>query len=376
MEKRLLEIAFMHLLKESSDMVFVKDTSLTYRAASLSFAKMAGKNSIEEVVGRTDYELFEDEELAKRYEIDDRQLLSEGTDLLDYMEPLNDDNGLARYGSTSKHILRDETGTVLGILGITKDITMEYLARQRYQQEFRYLFELPADTYSVSYLDIDGWRIINQKRQKLEGATLQPCHTVDELSRYAVASIVDETCEAAAFFREFTQEKLWSIYSSGRTHLTLEYERRLSDGSARWIRNDVHFLMEADSGHLCIMLSAKDVHDIHMEEQRMLEAATLDQMTGVLNRETAMAQIGQILQKEPHSLHALFMLDVDNFKGLNDTLGHQAGDEFLINLAKELKASVADKGVVGRIGGDEFFLFLRNVYEPEAVEKRRRNFWR
>jgi len=370
METVLMKAAFEALLNSSSDMVFLKDTNLIYRAASLPFVKMTGKLHREEIIGHTDAEIFEDQELAKRYQADDRMLMSEGKDLLDYMEPITDDNGQARYGSTSKYLLKNDAGNVIGILGITKDITREYLARQRYQQEFKYLFELPQDTYAVSYLDVDSWRIIKQKRQQINSGTLQQCRTVEELCQYAVDSMVDPECDAAVFYREFSAEKLWAIYSSGRNHLTFAYERKMSDGSVRWVQNEVHFLTEAESGHLCIMLSAKDVNDIYVAEQKILEAATLDQMTKVLNRETAMEQISRTLNQEGDKLHALFMLDVDNFKGLNDTLGHQAGDEFLINLAKELKNAMSDRGIVGRIGGDEFFLFLRNISSPEEAERK------
>lgn len=64
---------------------------------------------------------------------------------MDYVEPITEEEGHARYGSTSKYILKDEEGREIGILGITRDITCDYYARRRYQQELKYLFELPAD---------------------------------------------------------------------------------------------------------------------------------------------------------------------------------------------------------------------------------------
>ena len=64
------------------------------------------------------------------------------------------------------------------------------------------------------------------------------------------------------------------------------------------------------------------------------------------------------------------MLDIDNFKALNDTIGHQVGDEFLIQLASRLKDAFRDSDVIGRIGGDEFFIFLRNIPEVKQIEKR------
>ena len=142
----------------------------------------------------------------------------------------------------------------------------------------------------------------------------------------------------------------------------------MSDGSVKWIHNDVRFLTDADSGHLCVMLSAKDIDAEKCEEQQLVVAAKMDKMTMLFNRETTMESIRKILRNESEGSHALFMIDVDNFKNLNDTMGHQTGDEFLIALAATLRKNFRESDVVGRVGGDEFFAFMRNVSEISRIE--------
>lgn len=352
--------AFQAMLDGTRDMVFVKDANLIYVAASMPFVKMTGKQTVDELINRTDLEIFDDENLAKRYIADDKKLLAGGENLLDYIEPITDDNGQARYGSTSKYILSDSTGEILGILGITRDITRDYIARQHYQQELKYLFELPPDTYAVSYIDVDSWRIISQRRQLIDEGTLKTCLTVEELCAEALETIADCESEAAEFYRNFTPDYLRDIFASGRSDLSFVY-RRYFDDSTRWIHNDVRFLIDADSGHLCAMLSAKDIDAEKQEEQKLVEAAQVDKMTMLLNRETTMEKIKQVLTEEADKMHVLFMIDVDNFKGLNDTLGHQAGDKFLMGFAEEIRKHFRDSDIVGRIGGDEFFILMRNV---------------
>ena len=369
MDKGLMKAAFQAMLEISTDMVFLKDANLVYQAASMPFVKMVGKNSVQEIIGHTDAEIFEDENLAKRYVADDYKLMEEGENLIDYMEPITDDNGYARYGSTSKYILRDNDGQLIGILGVSKDITREYFVRQRYQQELRYLFELPKDTYAVCYIDVDSWRVISQRHQEINKATLQACRTVEELCEAAIDSIVDKKCEAAEFYRNFTASKLWGIYASGRNSMTFRYERRITDGSKRWVQNEIYFLTDVDSGHLCAMLSAKDIDAIKQEEHNLVIAARFDQMTMLLNRETSMKEIRQILAKEADKPHVLFMLDIDNFKVLNDTYGHQTGDEFLIKFANKMKYSFRKSDIVGRIGGDEFVLLLDDIKDLKMLEK-------
>lgn len=366
----IIDAAFQAILDNTRDLVFVKDINLVYVAASLPFVKMTGRESVEDVVGKSDMELFADEGLAKRYIADDKKLLQAGENLIDYIEPLMDEEGEARYGSTSKYILRDESGSPIGILGITRDITRDYVARQRYQQELKYLFKLPEDTMAVSYIDVDGWRIITQRKQLIKEATIQTCYTVEELCQVAVDSMVEKECEAALFYDNFTQQALREIYDSGRSTLTFHYQRYLSDGTVRWVRNEVRFLTDVDSGHLCAMLSAKDIHAKKQEEQKLVEAAMLDKMTGLFNRATTMENIQQILEEEAEKTHVLYMIDIDNFKNLNDTMGHQKGDEFLIALAAEVKNCFRESDVVGRIGGDEFFAFMRNVSGYAVIERK------
>ncbi|MBQ7954736.1 MAG: GGDEF domain-containing protein [Lachnospiraceae bacterium] len=366
-KSEILRAAFKSMLENTKDMMFLKDANLKYVAASPPFVKMVGKDSLDEIINRTDAEIFADEGLAERYVTDDHKLLDGGKNLINYIEPITDENGHHRYGTTSKYILRNKEGKVLGILGFTRDITRDYIARQQYQQELSYLFELPKDIYAVSYIDVDSWRIISQRRQLIDDNSLQSCLSVETLCEAALKSIVDKNSEAAEFYRNFTPTALHDIYASGRSRLSLKYLRRLTNGAMRWVHNEIRFLMDVDSGHLCAMLSAKDIDAKKKEEQKLAVAAKLDRMTMLLNRETTMELIRKILCEESENKHALFMIDADNFKALNDTQGHQTGDEFLIALAKEIQSNFREDDVVGRIGGDEFFALMRNVFDKDAV---------
>lgn len=361
--------AFQALIGSTKDMIFVKDAKLKYVAASLPFAKMAGKESVEDIIGKTDDEIFEPA-LAKRYVADDIKLLSKGEDLKDYTEPILGENGKARYATTSKYILRDSQGTPIGLVGITKDITQFYITRQRYHQELKYLFELPEDTYAVSYIDVDAWRVITQRRQEIGEGTLPACLSIEELAEAAVEAIVDKENEAVTFYQNFTRENLLEIFNSGRISFSFEYERRMTDGSVRWVKNNVKFMTDVDSGHLCAMLFAKDIDEQKKEEAELVFAAKMDKMTMVLNRETSMEYIRETLEENGDKKHVLFMTDIDNFKNLNDTLGHQKGDEFLVVLAKAIKNCFRETDIVGRIGGDEFFAFMKNTGATSTVEKK------
>lgn len=366
----IIHSAFYAMLENTSDMIFIKNKNLEYIEASLSFAKMVGKDSVQEILNKRDEEIFEDKELAKRYAADDRRLLENGTDLLNYIEPITQKDGHARYGSTSKYILRDEQGNAIGLFGITKDITREYIARQNYQQELKYLFELPKDTYAVAYIDIDDQRLISQQSQVVDNVTWDSPATVEELFACASEYIQDKNSDAAAFYRVFDPDKLRGIYKTGKRRLVFQYKRKLSDGSLKWIKNEIQFLVDADNGHLCMMLSMKDINVQKEEAFELEKAAKMDRMTMLFNRETAMFTIEQFLKDYSENVHALFMIDIDNFKSVNDTFGHVEGDHFLKAVANEIRSCFREGDIKGRIGGDEFFVLMRNVPNKEIVERK------
>lgn len=102
--------------------------------------------------------------------------------------------------------------------------------------------------------------------------------------------------------------------------------------------------------------------------------ARLDPLTGVYNKVEAREMINQalLLSKLEKDLsgNALFMIDVDDFKTLNDTLGHATGDMALVEFTKKLKHLCRESDIVGRIGGDEFVLFFKNTKEEEIIRRK------
>lgn len=105
----------------------------------------------------------------------------------------------------------------------------------------------------------------------------------------------------------------------------------------------------------------------------LAERASRDVLSGLLNRETATDYIEQCLKHmHPGDSCALFIIDLDNFKLVNDTLGHQAGDEVIRLAAKALAGCFRATDIVGRLGGDEFFALLSgNISEDAARDKAR-----
>lgn len=114
-----------------------------------------------------------------------------------------------------------------------------------------------------------------------------------------------------------------------------------------------------------ILMSRTDVTDIYMEEQHKqneLEKALLraqtDPLTKLWNHQATIDKITKCIEKNK-AQYALFFIDLDNFKKINDTLGHPVGDKVLQGVADILKNSADEGDIVGRIGGDEFIVFAK-----------------
>jgi diguanylate cyclase (GGDEF)-like protein len=107
----------------------------------------------------------------------------------------------------------------------------------------------------------------------------------------------------------------------------------------------------------------------HFEAERKAEfLANHDALTELPNRAMLKLQLDEALRQRGRKQQlAVFFLDLDNFKGINDTLGHKTGDELLQEVARSIKGCVRDNDLVGRLGGDEFVVVLTDVEKPEAA---------
>lgn len=115
------------------------------------------------------------------------------------------------------------------------------------------------------------------------------------------------------------------------------------------------------------------VVDIDQEKRRSMslrKKAEQDALTGMYNKITTQELIQEYLQQEYYKNCALMIIDIDNFKLVNDTKGHLYGDAVLSDLSKTIRNSFRSTDIIGRIGGDEFMVFLKHTSSFEEIEKR------
>ncbi len=158
--------------------------------------------------------------------------------------------------------------------------------------------------------------------------------------------------------------------SPGRRSSAIEYRMIDATGQVRWVRDEASMFDAGDGPSLRWTGFLTDVTDRKALEEQLQHQAFHDPLTGLPNRALFADRLGHALDRADRrreSLAVLFM-DLDEFKTINDGIGHEAGDELLVAVAKIVRASVRPMDTAARLGGDEFAILLEDLTDTEAAQ--------
>ena len=177
--------------------------------------------------------------------------------------------------------------------------------------------------------------------------------------------------ESAARVSEYYQQVFGAIAAGTEPPVfrgEMEYYRK--DGSIMTGELQVIPHVDAD-GHVVELLGVtRDISERKMLEAELTRLAITDPMTGVWNRHHGSELLeAQTARPERAEMQSVLMVDIDNFKSINDTHGHEVGDRVLIEVARRLRESVRDSDFVARWGGEEFVVLLRDCPLADAVAR-------
>ncbi len=142
------------------------------------------------------------------------------------------------------------------------------------------------------------------------------------------------------------------------------------DGTYRFYRLTDHTVQNKAGEPIFVVGRAADIDDQKSLEQK----ARTDLLTGCLNKISSENEIKRIISGSSEGdTHALVMIDIDDFKSINDNLGHHFGDLVLQQVAEKLQKCFRAQDVIGRVGGDEFMVFMRGVKDTAAIEQKAQN---
>jgi diguanylate cyclase (GGDEF)-like protein/PAS domain S-box-containing protein len=160
---------------------------------------------------------------------------------------------------------------------------------------------------------------------------------------------------------------MWnSLNETGRWQGELKNRRKSGEHYVQWINIDA---VSSEQGEKLYVGIASDISELVDTRERLANLAYFDTLTGLPNRVLFQDRLRQamIQTRREHAVMALVFVDLDNFKSVNDTLGHAIGDDLLIEVARRLKDRVRESDTVARLGGDEFAIVLMDAKGPEDM---------
>lgn len=143
--------------------------------------------------------------------------------------------------------------------------------------------------------------------------------------------------------------------------------RHPSDGHFYWCLVQYKYIQKQGK-IISIIGKIVNIDEQQKHEETLTKQAMRDDLTGLYNKSASEHLIKQCLEKDKFGL--LFMIDIDNFKEINDTHGHPEGDHALQSISRCLKKTFRSDDIIGRIGGDELVIYMRKVSSPSIVHKK------
>ncbi|RXR07142.1 sensor domain-containing protein [Pseudoxanthomonas composti] len=146
-----------------------------------------------------------------------------------------------------------------------------------------------------------------------------------------------------------------------------ELQGRRHDGQPFWVRV-IGELEASDPASARVIGTLQDISLDKRSEEALRVQARTDPLTGLMNRDAVLTELGRRLSDAAHGQLALLYIDLDRFKAVNDVLGHNTGDQLLMEAAHRILDAVGPSGQVARFGGDEFLVLCEDGGDPRVAE--------
>jgi diguanylate cyclase (GGDEF)-like protein/PAS domain S-box-containing protein len=335
------------------NMLFVKDAKdLKFVRFNKAAEELLGYARTE-MLGKSDHDFFPKEE-ADFFTTMDREVLKTG-DLMDIpREPVHTVQRGTRLLHTKKIPIFDEHGQPLYLLGISEDITERVQAEDTAQRLGRIL---DNSTNEIYVFGADSMRFL----QANQGAQKNLGYSLDELRAMTPLDIKPD------FSREGFEQLIAPLKSGEQEAISFVTNHRRKDGSLYPV--EIGLQLSRNETPPVFVAIVQDITERKHAEERLSYLAYYDTLTGLPNRQLLRDRLRQTMFEADRSsrVAAVMLLDLDRFKFINDTLGHEAGDTLLKGVAERLTACVRHGDTVARLGGDEFTVVLANVAQVDDV---------
>lgn len=264
-------------------------------------------------------------------------------------------------------IVRDEWGRPLYVQGVGFDITELKRVEEdlrRAEEKYRNIFENAAE--GIFQTTVDGQYLsANPALIRIYGYD-----SVEELTA-DITNISNQLYVDPKRRTEFVR-----LLQTNDRVMDFESQIHRKDGAIVWVSENARVVRDGNNAFLYYEGTAADITQRKAAEQQLVHNAFHDRLTGLANRALFMDRLTHLIDRTGRRrshVYAVFFLDIDRFKIINDRLGHSAGDRLLLAVSQRLLRCVRACDTVARLGGDEFAILLediRNMDEAISVAGR------
>lgn len=386
-ERNLLRALVDHL----PDVIFVKDINGKYLLVNAPGVQELNLQTTSETIGKSDSHFFP-EKTAQEHKLTDAQIIKTGQSILNQEVQMQTNDGTLHWFLFSKIPVKGGDGKVSRIVGIYRDIQTYKEATaelQRHRDQLDKMVQARTAELTAANAHLEN-EIAERKRieaslRKSEELYRRLVETSPDVivltdSQGKITMCNDQTLLLVGagspqnvigkYVHEWLspddhprlQEHIQQAIREGQAR-GLVYEIVLAEGRRIPIEINCSVIQGAENQNVSLLIAIRDITERKKAEEKLTFAALHDALTGLPNRTLLLDRLEHAILHASHrgKNFAMLFLDLDRFKLVNDSYGHAAGDELLIQFARRLEGNLSASDTIARMGGDEFVVILDDL---------------
>jgi len=351
---------FKAMMENTHDYIYFKDRNHVFTGASQTLVVITDPSEYwTDLIGKTDYDVFSEEYADNYYKLE-KQVFN-GVHVAHEVQETLDNAGNKGWVDNRKEPIKNDDGEIIGLFGIARDIT----DRKTIESALKENQERLALATISNGVGIWDWDL-----QTLEMVWDDSMFSLYHIDRADFTGIIDAWERSLHPDDSERSEQEVQDAISGKKPFDTEFRVIWPNGEVHYIKAVAKVFRDENGKALRMLGTNIDITERKHLEEELTRQAHLDYLTGLSNRRHFMAQgeveLSRAIRYDT-SLSAL-MLDIDFFKKVNDTYGHQAGDNVLQALSKVCQDTLRQVDIIGRIGGEEFAIILPETEAEEALD--------
>lgn len=260
--------------------------------------------------------------------------------------------------------LYDEKHQIVNTVGILEDISEKKYQEELLEEKQQIQDALNADAFLRCKIDLETEMVV-----EVDGKILKEQIPYQQYLKENILSVTGKE-DWKNVICQSSKEYLIDEYQKGQDVIEIQFQMQYQ-GTERWVSCMIYLMTEnCRNGHIQALMILNDIDERKREELHLKERAERDGLTGLYNATTMKMKVDNFLQSlwALEGNHIFILIDLDCFKQINDTFGHQYGDWVLKDVAQTLTKTFRHNDLIGRMGGDEFAIMILNVSGFSVIE--------